>query len=148
MTTYWNFRQILNIYPESDGFTCVAARGDESTRCPNKRPLLSDLDLAEAGKLLDSMDNCENLKASYEYLLDLAHLTLCVEHSESGLRQIAQISGRWQDKIILHMKKEVASTARPKTRRPAFGRQRGPSQHLMGVLIETREEQVSSPASS
>jgi len=141
MTSYWNFRQILNVYPESDSFTCVATRGDESTRCPNRRPLLSDIDLTEASKILDSMDNCESLKASYDYLLDLAHLTLCIEHSESGLNQIAQISGRWQDKIILHMKKEVASTARPKTRRD-FARKRGPSQSLMTVLVETKEEQV------
>src|SRR4051794_31116292 len=104
MASNWNFRTILELDPASDSFTCVSTKPDKSSRCQNRRPLLPDMDLAQAGQILDTMDRCDSLKTSYEYLDDLARLTLCIIHAEAGREHVAQISGGWKQKIMDHMK--------------------------------------------
>lgn len=144
MASNWNFRTILNLQPESDSFSCVSTKPDNSARCHNRRPLLSDMDLAKAGGLLDAMDRCESLKASYKYLNELARLTLCIIHSE-GDDQVELVSAIWQSRIEKHMKTEVEPAARPKTRR-SIGRRRTSSITVMTVLKEEKAEQ--SPTSA
>ena len=115
MAARWNFREILNLYPESETFACVYTKVDsQTTICCNRRPLLSDVDLRRASELLDSMDKCNSLSVSYNYLEDLARLTLCVIHAESGLDQVGQISKRWKARIVRYQK-EVESPVRPKS---------------------------------
>jgi hypothetical protein len=135
MSPNWNFREILDLNPESDAFECVGIKEFDDSKCFNKRPLLSDLDLAKAGKILDDMDHCESLKASFEYLDEVARSCLCVVHSDAGIDQVID---RWMSKIQLHMQKEVAGTSRPKSRRGS-GRPRGASQSLTAVLEDQKE---------
>jgi len=148
MSTYWNFREILNISPEAESFGCVGTRPEDSTRCGNRRPLLSELNLAKASELLDTMDQCESLKASYDYLDELAHLTICIAHSESENDQVTQISGRWIDMIIQHMRKEIMTSPRPKTRRGhTRPRESSFTTPSLAALDEEKEEQVCFPNS-
>lgn len=140
MAANWSFRTILNVYPESDSFTCVSTRPDNPEKCHNRRPLLSEMDLAKAGEVLDTMDRCESLKSSYRYLDELARLTLCIIHSE-GDGQIERVSTVWQDKIEQHMRLEIDIPVRPKTRR-SVGRRRTSSITVMTVLKEEKAEQV------
>lgn len=143
MGVNWNFRAILSLHPESDSFTCVSTKPDNSTRCHNRRPLLSDIDLAKAGGILDAMDRCESLKASYGHLNELARLTLCIIHSE-GDDQVELVSAIWQSRIEKHMKTEVETPVRPKSRR-SIGRRRTSSLTVMTVLKEEKAEQVRVP---
>jgi hypothetical protein len=140
MSPNWNFREILDVYPESDSFECVGIKECDDSKCFNKRPLLSDMDLSKAGKMLDDMDHVESLKTSFEYLDEVARNCLCVVHSDASIDQVVE---RWRNEIVLHMQKEIASNARPKTRR-SVGRPRGSSQSLMAVVEEHKEVSTTS----
>ena len=136
MSSNWDFREILDLHPDADDFECVGINTIDDSRCFNKRPLLSDLDLSRASDVLDLMDHCENLKASFEYLDELANLCLCVVHSEAGAEHI---TSHWKNRVVHHMKKEVSSPARPKTRRPIW-KERGNSQSLMTVVDQVKDK--------
>jgi hypothetical protein len=99
--------------------------------------------LAKAGGILDAMDRCESLKASYGYLNELVRLTLCIIHSE-GDDQVELISAIWQSRIEKHMKTEVETPVRPKSKR-SIGRRRTSSITVMTVLKEEKAEQVRLP---
>jgi hypothetical protein len=145
MSSNWNFRSILDVYPEADSFTCVSIKPDNSARCHNRRPLLSDIDLSEAASLLDIMDHCKSLKTSFRYLDDLARLTLCVVHSEVGDDQVELIIGQWKERIMdaLHVEVEIPA-ARPRSRR-LVDKRRTLSTTVMTVLEEEKEEPVYCP---
>ena len=136
MSSNWDFRGILNLRPDEDDFECVGINTSDDSKCFNKRPLLSDLDLSKVSNVLDLMDHCESLKTSFEYLDELANLCLCVVHSDAGTKHI---TSHWKNRVVHHMKKEVSSPTRPKTRRPIW-KERGNSQSLMGVVDEVKDK--------
>lgn len=144
MSSNWDFRSILDVHPESDDFTCVTIKQDNSGRCHNRRPLLSDMDLSEAATILDVMDNLESLKTSFGYLEELASRTLCVIHSEREGENIGAICRIWQHRIMQHMKTEVEveTSARPQSRRSIGRRGASFSAVVMTPVTEEREEQV------
>jgi hypothetical protein len=146
MSSNWNFRAVLGVNPDSDSFTCVSVKQDNTPCCRNARPLLSDMDLSEASTILDVMDHCESLKTSFGYLDELARHTLCVIHSEREDDQVRAICGVWQKKIMEHMKTEVEVDApvRPQTRRSSGRRGASFSAVVMTPVTEEKEEQVCS----
>jgi len=141
MSSNWDFRAILDLHPNADDFECVGVNTADDSKCFNKRPLLSDLDLSKASSVLDLMDQCESLKASFEYLDELAKLCVCVVHSDMGTEHIAK---HWKNRVVHHMKKEVSSPTRPKTRRPIW-KERGNSQSLMAMVDEVKDQVCTCP---
>jgi hypothetical protein len=94
MATYWNFRQILDVRPDSSYFTCVGTT-QKGARCRNS--LISNVDKSRAADLLDSMDQCKSLKNSYQYLEELASITLCPRwHRKPDYSQVGAMCRRWQ----------------------------------------------------
>jgi hypothetical protein len=90
---YWDFRNILDVNPDSYTFTCVGTT-KKGTRCGNKRPFLATADLAGAARLLDTMDRSSRLKSSYQYLEELADFCLCKRWHRGA--QTAQVVRRWE----------------------------------------------------
>ncbi|KAG9247963.1 hypothetical protein BJ878DRAFT_111850 [Calycina marina] len=143
MSTNWNFREILDINPDSNDFECVGINASDDSTCFNKRPLLSEMGLAKACGVLNQMDHVGSLKASFNHLDELARLCLCVVHSDAGTEHITTF---WKKKVVHHMKKEVTAIARPKTRRP-IEKQRGNSQSLDAVVEGLKINSAQAPLS-
>jgi hypothetical protein len=72
MSTYWNFREILQVEPKTD--TCVGYANSKSRRCANKP---SDPNRRLAGELLDAMDRMETVLPSDFSKLAEAMLCRC-----------------------------------------------------------------------
>lgn len=111
MTVYWNFRDILDVYPEASDFTCVGTTL-EGERCTyniekyHERPA--------AGRILDKMDQCKSLKSSDRYLEDLAALALCSHyHRKPGkFYQIDSMISEWRSMIKQYQKEEEIKATR------------------------------------
>lgn len=113
MATYWNFREILDLYPESSEsshFTCVGMT-KKGARCRNS--FISRNALSRAGELLDSMDRQKKLRSSFKHLEELAILTLCPrwhngDHPANS--QVSQTEDRWRSLIAQHERKLARKT--------------------------------------
>src|ERR1700760_846169 len=94
MAVYWNFREILDVYPEKHP-QCVAMNKDGKTRCQQSPLFFSRDDLRQAEELLDRMDRRKDLKSSYQQLDDLAFLLLC-PRNHKNLSKVEAVCGRWR----------------------------------------------------
>jgi hypothetical protein len=116
-STHWNFRGILDLYPDSYSFTCVG-RTQEGKRCGNQIWFLAAADLSKAARMLDDMDNLTSLKSSFPYLEELASLTLCKRWHHDA--QTEQVSMRWKSMIREYardLKRERERVAALRTKR-------------------------------
>ena len=79
MTTYWDFRQILDVHPEDD-YQCVAIKLNQEERCEigmDGGKFMNRENLKTAATLLNTMDQTESLNDCRGYLNRLASLTMC-----------------------------------------------------------------------
>ncbi|KAF4637660.1 hypothetical protein G7Y89_g420 [Cudoniella acicularis] len=100
MAIRWNFRDILNINPENDTFTCVGTTDSDSSprRCQN--PVQRE-DRQAASKILDGMDNSTSHDVIFKGLEELTSLTLCRDHQNSHSKHRAsyaqEVHSEWKD---------------------------------------------------
>jgi hypothetical protein len=110
MAVYWNFREILDLFPESSTFSCVGTTR-AGKRCALK--IEKHYERPAAGRLLDEMDRCKNLKSSCHYLDELAALTLCNRwHRQPGHSQLQSMTGRWRLMIKQYQREEELESMR------------------------------------
>ena len=96
----WDFREILDCYPDQPFFTCVG-KTKKGTRCGQW--MFSGGDLSCASRMLDEMSCYEKLSSSYKDLENLAGLTLCPRwHRKPGYSQVRSVSLEWRTKIATH----------------------------------------------
>lgn len=96
----WDFREILDCYPDRPGFTCVGIT-KKGKRCGQR--MFSGSDLSCASRMLDEMSCYEKLSSSYKDLERLAGLTLCPRwHRKPGYSQVRSVSLEWRTKIATH----------------------------------------------
>ena len=96
----WDFREILDCYPDRPSFTCVGIT-KKGKRCGQW--MFSDSDLSCASRMLDEMSCYEKLSSSYKDLEKLAGLTLCPRmHREPGYNQVHRVSLEWRTKIAMY----------------------------------------------
>jgi hypothetical protein len=112
MSANWDFRSILDVYPDRSSFTCVGVT-QKGARCGQR--MFSGSDLSCASRLLDEMSTLRKLSSSYKYLEELAELTLCPRwHRKPGYSQVRSVSRRWQNKIA-KIEREQEKTAMVKS---------------------------------
>lgn len=100
MSVYWDFRSILDVYPDESGFTCVGIT-QKGARC--RQWMFSGRDLSCASGILDEMGAHKRLSSSYKYLEELAELTLCPRwHRKPGYSQVRSVTMQWKSKIAKH----------------------------------------------
>lgn len=119
MMAKWDFRSILDVYPDEAGFTCVGTT-KKNARCGNF--MIAGSDKARAALLLNEMDTRSTLSYSYKYLEELAELTLCPRwhRDKPGHDQVRQISMRWRAEIAAFdtkMEREKKKAAMIKSKR-------------------------------
>ncbi|RDL37165.1 uncharacterized protein BP5553_04598 [Venustampulla echinocandica] len=82
MPVHWNFRDVLNLYPEDDSFSCVAS--DESPDVPRRCSNAVEIrDRIAAGTVLDDIDGSTSHEAIFKGLEELSWLTLCKKHQHN-----------------------------------------------------------------
>jgi hypothetical protein len=97
MSAYWDFRSILDVYPDGSDFTCVGIT-QKGARC--RQRMFSGSDRSCASRILDEMDSHKKLSSSRIYLEDLAGLTLCPRwHRKPGYSQVQSVTTRWKRDI-------------------------------------------------
>jgi len=97
MTSYWNPRRLLDVYPQESQFTCVGTTL-EGLRC--RQSFLRNIHKAEADRLLDLLPLPEEFRAHPNELLPtlrhLAWLTLCPRWHQNGAKcQADAVAARW-----------------------------------------------------
>jgi hypothetical protein len=116
MSAYWDFRSILDVYPDEPHFICVSTQ--KGARCGQR--MLSGSDLSRATRILDQMDANKRLSSSYKHLEELAELTLCPRwHRKAGYSQVRSVSNQWKRDIAdyaaeVEMEREKAAMAKSK----------------------------------
>lgn len=97
MAQHWNYRDILDVHPESDD-RCVAIVGNGGQRCLNHKTV-GYMNLIEAEGVLDTMDEIEDPSECRKHLDKLAYLTMCGnEHRKSEESRKEQCT-RWNKRI-------------------------------------------------
>jgi len=91
-----NFRQLLNLFPESSAFTCVGTT-KQKYRCCNR---INQADLAQAGRVLDRLSNRNIYNEAFieelqPLMLELARLILCRRWHRDRIPQGPYISAYW-----------------------------------------------------
>jgi len=103
MTVHYNFRNILDIDPDVESFTCV---GIDESHSPPKRCQKQILieDRKAAGRILDEMDTSSNSNKTLKSLPELVFRTLCAEthRSKPEFCQVGQVYTEWKDIIRDH----------------------------------------------
>lgn len=144
MAVYWNFREILGVFPDSPDFTCVGTT-PEGARCGNG--FLAKDDIESADRLLGTMDCCKSLKGCYQDLDELAYLTLCPRwHREESHSQVDQVSRRWRIVIAQYEKRLQDEVVQPSIRRA--NRQLAELKKTAMVLRDGQEEEKHEPLPS
>ncbi|KAE9379010.1 hypothetical protein N431DRAFT_553320 [Stipitochalara longipes BDJ] len=97
MASYWNPRQLLDVYPQQPHFTCVGTtlRGP---RC--RQSFLKNIHKAEADRLLDLLPPPEQFRSHpselFPTLRHIAWLTLCPRWHQNGARcQADAVAAKW-----------------------------------------------------
>jgi len=146
MSAYWNFRQILDVYPDSSSFTCVGVT-KAGARCGQS--FLRSSDLSEAARILNTLDRQKSLKSSFDYLEELAYLTLCpCWHQKPDRSQVGQVSQRWEARIAQYgvlLRKQAENAAILKSKR-ALAKVKGKAEELAQELKEEKKDIVRSAA--
>jgi hypothetical protein len=106
MAVYWNFREILGVYPDAADFTCVGTNqtGPKARRgqpCQIGHKFSND-SRHEAARLLNSMDRCKTYQTCYHYLGELAFLTLCPQSHRKKQSQIDEVTRRYQQALEIY----------------------------------------------
>ncbi|KAE8448437.1 hypothetical protein EG329_009502 [Mollisiaceae sp. DMI_Dod_QoI] len=128
MNTTWDPRAVLDINPESGGFTCVGIT-QQGRRCKNS--FISRASLEEAGNILDELPAiARSRRRSAELpprLSRLAYLTLCPRWHRDRIPQVIPVAERWLA-TIQHLSLSRSSripltppATPPPTIRPVFG---------------------------
>ena len=111
-----NFRELLEVYPDSPKFKCPAYT-KKGRRCSRNKLFHGNAKLLEATTLLDEMDR-RSLKSSYDDLDKLANLMLCSRtHNKPSSGQLTKVTQRWREKIRQCEREEAEKTATPRTER-------------------------------
>ena len=101
MTTYWDFRKILDVHPESD-IQCIAiTKGGQ--RCRINGGWMNSRNLTEAAGLLNTMDRTKSLRECCGHLDNLAYLTVCGSPHRNMKDVQKDCCRSWIDRISLHI---------------------------------------------
>src|SRR5436309_736513 len=98
MSLLWDPRAVLDVYPDSYGFTCVG-KTKKGLRC--KQSFISGADLSKASRILDTITlwNPKSVDV-YDKLSELAYLTLCPRwHRNPGYCQVTEMVHKWYTMI-------------------------------------------------
>lgn len=141
MLTNWDFRSILDVYPDGPGFTCVGTT-KMGARCGQRK--IANSDKARAVILLNEMDTLSKLSRSYKYLEELAELTLCPRwhRDKPGHSQVRQVCIRWRAEIAAfkaEMERDEEKAAMIKSKR-ALAKLR---KDVSDIKVKLEEEEVS-----
>lgn len=79
MSTFWDFRAILDVHPELRPFRCVAFNQGSLKRCGIEENLIGHVALQEARDILDTMDRTVSVTECRTYLNQLAINTMCTK---------------------------------------------------------------------
>jgi hypothetical protein len=97
----WDPRAVLNIYPNSQGFTCVGTT-KKGSRCGQS--MISGADLSQASQILNTITLFHPASRTvHDKLADLAYLTLCPRwHRKPDYCQVTEMVQKWQRTIEAH----------------------------------------------
>ena len=133
----WDFRSILDLRPDSNGFTCVGTikTGKEKGKpCGQVKQFMGYDRLKKAAELLDDMDNASSLKVVYQDLEQLADLCMCWQkHREIQTKEVVE---RWKTRIY---ESELGDEAEPIAQREVVAPLKATKEpaHLYGAVKET-----------
>lgn len=111
MATYWQFREILDIYPERKAYFQCAATSKVGGKRGGQRCLISGQwigysDLEAAENILNIMDRTPKLDDCRPYLKDLAGLTICKSPHRKNVSFQNDCCKRWSDVITAYEERE------------------------------------------
>ncbi|KAL3422009.1 hypothetical protein PVAG01_06165 [Phlyctema vagabunda] len=106
MAAYWDFREMLDVYPEeSPKFCCVCIAPSKGRRCRNPAK-----DYRRAASILDEMDILKSPQDAFKLLESLAYASLC-QHYHNGLgargtaySQVDTMRRQWERSINAFVK--------------------------------------------
>jgi hypothetical protein len=128
-----NFRELLEVYPNSPKFQCPAYNKGGVKRCGRNKLFHGNARLLKAAGLLNEMDS-RSLKSSYDDLDELANLTLCAgTHLEPASGQHTKVTQRWREKIQQCEREEAEKTATPRTERAPTRRNVTAAERMAGL---------------
>ncbi|KAH7346536.1 hypothetical protein BKA65DRAFT_502681 [Rhexocercosporidium sp. MPI-PUGE-AT-0058] len=144
MTTYWDFRRILDVDPDDD-HTCVGIAKAYGHKCKHRVGVNYR---SEGSLILDQMDHTENYSNAMTNLEDLAGLLLCkqVHNSQNKphLNQINEVYRRWYaaaEKEHILMKRRAERLA-VSSMRSDLSMMREAAQQLKDDLESAKEEMI------
>ncbi len=145
MATYWDFRRILDVDPDTD-YTCVGIAKTYGRKC---KYCVGVGYRDEASRILQRMDRTKSYSAALANLESLADEMLCKQVHNSQrtphLNQISEVSKRWHrvaNAEYVRVKEGAERASKARARRE-LSQMRAAVQHLRDALEEESEEVVS-----
>jgi hypothetical protein len=143
MAVHYNFRNILDIDPDNEPFTCVGM--DESCSTPKrcqKQIILKDR--KAASRILDEMNASSNSDKTLKSLPELVFRTLCAEthRSKPECCQVGQVYTEWKDIIRDHWTLVRRESSKGAFERWRFRKVKGNLESMRTMMEDENENQV------
>lgn len=114
MTTYWDFRLILNVDPVKIQ-RCVAKNVRSGKPCGNDRYWIGVDNLERAGEILDLMDQTQSLSKCQAYLEQLVKVVVCGSPHRTHAGTLKNLVTSWNKAIEAYVASRDDKVVRTET---------------------------------